>query len=90
MPILITAEVKGQTKEGYLMILQGIGDYLKNAPGLILHTAHAADDGITVVEIWNTKADGDNWFAQNVVPNLPPGIHPKRHYQELYSLVMPQ
>ncbi len=88
MPILITAHVKGQTKEGYLMILNGIGEYLKNAPGLIMHTAHTADDGVTVVEIWNSKEEGDAWFSKNVVPNLPPGIHPKRQYQELYSLIL--
>ena len=40
-------------------------------------------------EVWQSKLESDQWFAKYVVPNLPPGIHPKRSYQELHSIVTP-
>jgi hypothetical protein len=89
MPVLVTAAVKGQTREGYDAILTYLGDSLKSAPGFIMHYSHPSDDGWIVSEIWETKADSDAWFAKNVVPNLPQGIHPKRNYQELHNVITP-
>jgi hypothetical protein len=32
-------------------------------------------------------AQANQYFAKNVAPNLPPGIHPKRSVQELHNLL---
>lgn len=89
MAVLVTAEVKGQTREGYDSMLGALGATLARAPGFVLHTAHPVEGGWRVIEVWESKADSDRFFAQHVAPNLPPGIRPKRSVQELHSLLRP-
>ena len=89
MAILISVTVKGQTQEGYDSVLNAVSELIKKAPGFVMHCAHPVEDGWLVTEGWNSKADADQWFGKFVVPNLPPGIHPKRSYTELHSLVTP-
>jgi hypothetical protein len=86
MPVLITTRVKGQTPEGYDQVSTFLHQVVRTAPGFILHCAYA-DDEWTVLEVWNSKADADRFFAQHVAPNLPKGIVPKRSYQELHAVV---
>lgn len=87
MPLIVTAEVKGQTKEGYDGILTALRAPIRNSPGFIAHMSHAVDGGWRVIELWHSKSDADEWYAKFVAPNLPPGINPKRSYQELHSFV---
>lgn len=87
MAILVTAHVKGQTEKGYDEVLNGLREVIQKAPGFILHTSYPYEEGWVVADIWETKADADAFFAKYVVPNLPAGIHPKRSYQELHSIV---
>ena len=87
MAVLVTAEVPGQTQQGYDGMLSVLGSALKAAPGFILHTAFPVEGGWRVLEMWDSKRQADEWYAKNVAPNLPPGIHPKRAVQELHSLV---
>jgi quinol monooxygenase YgiN len=87
MATLISTVVKGQTPEGYDQVSRYLHQAIRNAPGFILHTAYSSDDGWHVMEIWNSKAEADEFFVKVVRPNLPEGIHPKRSYQELHALV---
>lgn len=87
MAILVSAVVPNQTAEKYDGMLVHLADLIKAAPGFILHGSHPADGGWRVYEVWDTREHSDQFFAKFVVPNLPPGIHPKRSYQELHSLV---
>jgi hypothetical protein len=89
MAVLITAEVAGQTQQGYDGMLQFLKEIIKVAPGFILHTAHPIEGGWRVIEVWETKEAANQFFAKYVAPNLPPGIRPKRTVQELHSLVKP-
>lgn len=89
MPVLISTKVKGQTQEGYDSVLFAVREVIKKAPGFILHCAYPSDGEWLVYEVWNSKAEADQWFGKYVVPNLPKGIHPKRSYQELHSMVSP-
>ena len=89
MAVLVTAEVHSQTQQGYDGMLMALSEFLRKAPGFILHTAHPTSDGWRVIEIWNSKAEANEFFAKVVAPNLPPGIHPKRSVQELHGLVTP-
>jgi hypothetical protein len=89
MAVLISSQVKGQTQEGYDSVLVAVREAVKAAPGFILHCAHPVEDGWLVTEIWESKKQADQWFGKFVVPNLPEGIHPKRSYQELHSMVTP-
>jgi heme-degrading monooxygenase HmoA len=89
MAILVNTKVKNQTAEGYDEVSKLLHGLVKKSPGFILHCAYASDGEWHVLEIWNSKADADAFFARNVAPNLPKGIIPKRTYQELHSLVTP-
>jgi hypothetical protein len=90
MAILITTNIKGQTAEGYDQVSVYLHQVIRTAPGFILHIAFADNEGMWhVTEIWNSKKEADEFFTKNVAPNLPQGIHPKRSYQELHSVVTP-
>ena len=89
MAILITTSIKGQTPEGYDQVSAFLHQAIQQAPGFILHIAYGTADGVWhVTEVWNSKKEADEFFAKTVAPNLPQGIHPKRSYQELHSVVM--
>ena len=87
MAVLVTAEVPGQSQQGYDGMLGMLQGPLKQAPGFILHTAHPVEGGWRIIELWESKSQSNEWYAKNVAPNLPPGVHPKRTVQELHSLV---
>lgn len=87
MAVMISTKVKGQTQEGYDGVLTAVSEVLKSAPGFIFHCAHLTEEEWQVYEVWQSKAEADNWFAKHIVPNLPKGVHPKRSYRELYSAV---
>jgi hypothetical protein len=87
MPVMVTAEVPGQTAEGYDGMLTHLTAVLKQAPGFILHASEAVEGGWRVIEIWESKHDANQFFAQHVHPNLPPGIRPRRTFQELHSVI---
>jgi heme-degrading monooxygenase HmoA len=89
MAVLISSKVAGQTKEGYDGVLMAVRESIKKAPGFIMQCAHPAEDGWNVTEVWASKKDADQWFAKYVVPNIPPGVHPKRSYQDLYNVITP-
>jgi hypothetical protein len=89
MAVLVSSKVAGQTKEGYDGVLIAVSEHIKKAPGFIMQCAYQAEDGWHVSEIWKSKEQADQWFAQYVVPNIPPGVHPKRSYRELYNVITP-
>lgn len=90
MAVLILADVKGQTQQGYDGMIDALGPMFKQAPGLILHTAHATEDGWRIVEVWQSKTQANQWFAAYVAPNLPPGIRPRRTFYDLHILLTPE
>ena len=88
MAVLITADVPGQTAEGYDRMLEVLSPALQEAKGFIAHGAAPAPEGWRVFEIWETEADATQFFADHIHPNLPEGVKPKRSIQELHSLVL--
>jgi hypothetical protein len=89
MTVLVTAEVAGQTPQGYDGMLGALRGRITGADGFIAHASHQVEGGWRVIEVWESKAQADRFFAREVAPNLPPGIHPKRVTQELHSWVTP-
>lgn len=87
MAILIITENPGQTEPGYEGMLTQLAPILKQSPGFVMHAAFPVEGGWRVVEVWKSKAAATDFFAQYVVPNLPPGVQPKRSIQMLHSLV---
>ena len=87
MAVLVTAEVAGQTREGYDGMLEALTETIRTAPGFVLHTGHPVEGGWRIIEVWETKDAANQFFAKHVAPNLPPGIRPKRTVQELRGLL---
>lgn len=89
MAILLKTIVKDQTPEGYDQVSTFLHEVVRKSPGFILHCSYASEEGWVVLEVWNSKAESDQFFAKYVAPNLPKGIVPKRSYYELHSVVTP-
>ena len=87
MAVLVKSIVKGQTTEGYNNVLNAVRESLEHAPGFIVHFAHPDEEAWSVYDVWESKAQADEWFGKFIVPNLPAGIHPKRTYVELHAIV---
>jgi hypothetical protein len=85
--VLITADVPGQTQEGYDAMLARLEPVLRNARGFIAHGAGAGHDGWRVFEIWETEEDATSFFAKYIHPNLPEGVKPQRTILRLHRLV---
>jgi len=87
MAVAISADVSGQTKEGYEETIRALGAILREARGFIMHFGHPIEGGWRVVEVWESSKDASEWFAKYVRPNLPSDIKPHRHVQELHTLI---
>lgn len=87
MPVLVTAEVPGQTAEGYDATLRALRPLLTGAPGFLFHAAYASPEGWRVIEVWQSAKDATDFFARFVRPQLPPDVRPRRRLQELHSWV---
>jgi len=87
MAVWITAEVPGQTREGYDRMREALEPLLRKAKGFIAHGAGPTPDGWRVFEIWETSEDAAQFFAKYIHPNLPPGISPKRTVLTLHTLI---
>ena len=87
MAVLITAEVPGQTQEGYDGMLAALEPLLRQAKGFIAHGAGPTGDGWRVFELWESQDEANKFFADYIHPSLPDGVKPKRSFLELHSLV---
>ena len=89
MAVMVTAEVAGQTRQGYDAMRAALEGPLKGAAGLILHTSHEVEGGWRVIEMWESTKAANDFIAKAVHPNLPPGIKPRRTFQELHAIITP-
>ena len=87
MAVLVTAEVSGQTKEGYEGMLAVLGPLLHQAKGFIAHGAGPAGEGWRSFEIWESQEQATEFFAKYIHPNIPDGVKPRRTILELHSLI---
>ena len=87
MAVLITAEVPGQTREGYEGMLKVLRPLLEQADGFVAHGAGPTTNGWRSFEVWESKEQATDFFAKYIHPNLPPGVKPQRTFLELHTLV---
>lgn len=85
MTVLTSSIVTGMTREQYDEVAAALIDKLKATPGFIAHYASESEGGMTVVEIWDSAEQHDDWFDNNVRPNLPLEVNPEKH--ELVNMV---
>jgi quinol monooxygenase YgiN len=85
MPILMRAEVYGQTQEGYKAVFDALAPLYKVAPGFIAHVSHEIDGGWCVMDTWSSKDAFQSFFSEHVVHRLPPTVRPKISFQTLHD-----
>jgi hypothetical protein len=79
-------EVPNLTEEIYSGMQERLMPMLRAAKGFIAHAGGPNPaGGWRVVEMWESEADSQTFFDENVKPNLPPGIMPNRTYYSLHS-----
>lgn len=88
MPVLVVAEVQGQTKEKYDRLIDVLRPALLQATGFIAHGAGPAGETWITFEVWESQAEATQFFARYVHPNLPEGVKPKRTIVELHNLML--
>lgn len=87
MAVLVTAEVQGQTPEGFAGMLAAMEPALRQAKGFIAVGGGQSGGGWRVFELWETQEDATHFFATYVHPNLPAGVTPKRSMLQLQSFL---
>ena len=87
MPVLMIADVEGQTPEVYDGMLAQLAEPMRRAKGFISHLAGPNGNGWRIIEVWETKEDATKFFAEAVHPYLPPGVKPRRAIHEVHALV---
>jgi len=87
MPVLVTAEVPGQTPEGFKRILNAVEPAMRQSKGFIAVGSGVTPEGCHCFEIWETSEDATRFFATHIHPNLPAEIRPKRSILELHSFL---
>jgi hypothetical protein len=88
MAVLVTANVEGQTEEGWDSVFAMLGPVMRQSKGFIAVGGGHSHDGWRTFEIWESAQDATDFFAKYVRPNLPPTVKPHRSMVELRSLLM--
>jgi hypothetical protein len=70
------------TPEVYDQANAAVAESEMGADGFVAHYGVVEDGGITVIEVWDSKAQHDTWFDVNVRPLLPPNT-PEPEFWEI-------
>jgi len=65
---------------------------IKNAPGFIAHLAVPGPNGITVMEIWESRENADRWLQDVILPAMRQAGIPQEtqpDYQDLHNIILP-
>ena len=86
MPVLMIGEVPNLTEEIYAGMVGQMEPLMRASKGFISHSGGPNPaGGWRVVEMWDSEEDAQQWFDENVKPNLPPDIVPNRTYSPLHT-----
>lgn len=86
MPILMIAEQPNLNEGIYKTMLGQLMPVLRSAKGFMSHAGGPSPaGGMRIIEIWESKADQQKFFNENLKPNLPPGLVPEITYYELHA-----
>ena len=87
MAVLARMSAAGMDLSNYDQAGEGLTELVKKEPGFIIHVAYKTPDGVGVGEVWESREQSENFFNENVKPNVPFEI--KREVIELHNLVQP-
>jgi len=73
MPVLMTAQLPGGTKEMIDGMTAKLSEAQRTAQGFILHANGPVAGGWRVTEVWDSQSDFEAWFESHVKPTFPEG-----------------
>jgi heme-degrading monooxygenase HmoA len=85
MPILMKAEVHGQTQTGYHEVFDALAPLYSKARGFIAHMSHPIEGGWCVMDVWSSRENFQQFFSEHVVHRLPATVRPKISFQTLHD-----
>ena len=86
MTVLMIAEQPNMDEGTYALMLEPLMPLLRSANGFISHAGGPSPvAGMRIIEIWESKADQQTFFNENLKPHLPPGLVPDLTYYELHA-----
>ena len=71
MSVLARLSASGMTTDSYDKVSEQLTPPLLAAAGFVAHVAFVVDGEFHVSEIWESRDDFQNWFDNNVKPNVP-------------------
>ena len=74
MRYVATVAFEDRTMDDYWRFRQGYAD--EPIDGLIVQVGGAANDGMRIISIWESKADHDRFITQRLHPVVQPAHHP--------------
>jgi hypothetical protein len=83
LPVLMVAEQPNLDEGSCASTLEPL---MHSANGFMSHAGGPSPaGGMRIIEIWESKADQQKFFKENLEPNLPPGAVPDITYHELHA-----
>ena len=70
MSVLVRLSVSGMTADTYDKVSEPLTPLILSAPGFVAHVAFVVEGEFHVSEIWESRDDFQNWFDNNVRPNV--------------------
>jgi hypothetical protein len=84
--VLMIAEQPNLDQATYLSMLEPLMSLLRSANGFVSHAGGPSSaGGIRIIEIWESEADQQRFFNENLKPNLPPVLVPDLSCSELHA-----
>ena len=74
MRYVATVAFEDRTMDDYWRFRQGYAD--EPIDGLIVQVGGAANDGMRIISIWESKADHDHFITERLHPAIRPARHP--------------
>jgi heme-degrading monooxygenase HmoA len=86
MAVLVIAEQPNLDEKTYASMLKQLMPLLRSANGFMSHAGGPSSaGGMRIIEIWESEAEQQQFFNENLKPNLPPGLEPEITHYELYA-----
>ncbi len=86
MPVLMIAEQPNMDEATYASMLEPLMPLLRSTTGFISHAGgQSPAGGMRIIEIWESEADQQKFFDENLKADLPPGLVPDLTYSELHA-----
>ena len=86
MAILAKVIIDRMDETSYDQLSGYLSKRLKKEPGFIMHVAYPGSAGFYVEEVWQSRAQFERWFNEEVKPNVP---QVQQEVIELHQMVQP-